>query len=91
MAPSLPDAGFRQLKQREHVEKTLPRHFRLLSPPAQRLKPDQFYLFEKDLRRSVVSHDAEISVVTAQNLAEPQLLLSRAGICMRRFISTRNA
>src|SRR5450631_2089998 len=76
MAPLLPDDRLGQRKHREHAEKTIPRHLRLLSPPAQRVKPDRFYLFEKGLHRSVVSHDAEVSVVTAQDLAQPDLLLA---------------
>jgi hypothetical protein len=50
-------------------------HLRLLSPPAQRFKPDRSYPFEEGFHRAVVTHDAEISVVTAQNLAQPELLL----------------
>src|SRR5450631_1901590 len=76
MAPLLPDKGLRQRKHREYVEKTVPRHFRLLSPSAQRFKPDRFYPFEEGFHRAVVTHDAEISVVTAQHLAQPELLLS---------------
>src|SRR5450755_1406201 len=76
MTPSLSDDGFWQRKHREHIEKTWPRHLRLLSPPAQRTIPDRFYAFEEDFHRAVVTHDAEISVVTAQNLAQPELLLS---------------